>query len=207
MAVHVVAPWLNLPSVKTFRSFAGRPDSPTLSDGGNENHMAKGIRGIAPQLAIEVANQVPWVTFGGKAKAESRPAALILLSSALPSALQYGFGGVHAVTVEHLDDKSWAIANPLAAPHSAADVIDQRDLRTAVEAYDPKGVHAVLMPSAAVALRTHPLYVPPPVSPAGFTQAQLDAAATAARDDGFGAGYDEAKAKAEAAAVAGIRAV
>jgi hypothetical protein len=155
MALHAVAPWLALPGVGRFRELAGKPDLPGPS-GAVVDDAAKAIRALYPRLAIETSSTFSWPSFTNAVKS-GRPASLTLRSGALPAALRYGFDGIHQVTVEWADDE-WVLANPLDQPHSRGDAIAQKDLRAAVEGYRGDKVSAILMPTAAEAFTTHPLY-------------------------------------------------
>lgn len=153
-AAHAVAPWLPLVGVRAFRKAAGKPDDPNQPDPGDERDMARGLRKLYPTLAIEVVSNGEWRTFR-KAVEGGRPAALILRAGSLPPDHQFGFAGIHAVTVA-FEDGTWLHADPLANPHSKPLAIERSAVRTAVKAFAP-GVHAVLMPTEAEALRAHPL--------------------------------------------------
>jgi hypothetical protein len=153
-AAHAVAPWLPLVGVRAFRAAAGKPDDPAAPDPGDERDMARGLRRLYPALPIEVVAGGDWRSFR-RAVEGGRPAALILRAGALPPDHRFGFAGIHAVAVA-VEEGTWLHADPLAAPHSKPLPIERPALRAAVKAFDPR-VHAVLMPTEAEALRSHPL--------------------------------------------------
>jgi len=153
-AAHAVAPWLPLVGVRAFRRAAGKPDDPDEPDPGNERDMARGLRALYPTLRVDLVSGGTWQAFRREVEG-GRPAALILRAGALPPDHRFGFTGIHAVTVA-VEDGTWLHADPLAAPHSKPLPIERTALRRAVRAYGPS-VHAVLMPTAAEALRDHPL--------------------------------------------------
>jgi hypothetical protein len=155
-AAHAVAPWLPLVGVKAFRRAAGKPDDPLEPDPGDERDMARGLQTLYPNLAVEALSGVGWRSFR-RAVESGRPAAVILRASALPADHQFGFTGIHAITVA-FEGGAWLHADPLAAPHSKPLPIERSAVRIAIRAFEPK-VHAVLMPTEADALRTHPLLV------------------------------------------------
>jgi hypothetical protein len=155
MAIHAVAPWLDLPGVKRFRELAGKPDLPGPSPG-TVADAHKAIRALYPSLGAKVTTSMTWPAFVDQVKS-GHPASLTLKSGALPAGLRYGFAGVHQVAVEFEGD-GWLVANPLALPHHRGDPIGQAALRAAVQAHSGDKVHAILMPTEAGAFPTHPLY-------------------------------------------------
>lgn len=177
-AVHAVAPWLDLPGVKVFRNAAGVPDQdgPT---GATEVEMARGIRALWPNLPIVEMNGIAWADFGLLAKPHG-VAALIFRAGALPARLRYGFTGIHAAAVLHVDAKDWLIADPLADPHAKPQTIGQPELRDAVEGYKAN-VHGVLMPEVGEAFKTHPLY--PKAVASGYTAGREEGLVKGARDE------------------------
>ena len=137
--------------------------------------------GLWPEVAAISTKMTGWTwrQFLDEAKVKGRPAALIVLSDLLPK--NYGFTGPqswHAIGGLHTEAASWWAANPLAGPHSWPDKIEQPELRSAVEAYRG-GVYGVLLPTAAEALKLHPLYQPP-----GYSQEQIDLALATGRIKG-----------------------
>ena len=156
-AVHAVAPWLRLPGVKKFREEANRPDSPTHPDPGDEHDMARALRRLYPDLPIEVVAGGDFPEFAAKVES-GRPAALIVRSSDLPDDLQHGFKEIHAITVAFDDELGWVVANPLAKAHSKPEQIKKNALAKAIDGFDKKRVHAVLMPAMEEALETNELH-------------------------------------------------
>ena len=162
-ALAQVLPWLTPPGIDVFRAAAGVPDTDTGSEGLDENAMFRGLKGLWPDVAAISTKMTGWSwrQFLDEAKGKGRPAALIVLSDLLPK--NYGFVSTatreawHAIGGLHSEAASWWAANPLDGPHNWPDKIDQPVLRSAVEAYRG-GVHGVLLPTAAEALKLHPAY-------------------------------------------------
>jgi hypothetical protein len=177
-ALAQVLPWLTPPGIDVFRAAAGVPDTDTGSEGLDENAMFRGLKGIWPEVAAISTKMTGWSwrQFLDEAKGKGRPAALIVISAKLPR--NYGFDGIHAIGGLHNVAASWWAANPLEDAHNWPDEIEQPVLRSAVEAYRG-GVYGVLLPTAAEALRLHPLYQPP-----GYSQEQIDLALATGRIKG-----------------------
>lgn len=158
MAVHGVAPWLNLPTIIKYRAAAGNPDAPGVSDGGTIDQSAKAILTLYPKIAahMHVAKGDSWDDFKARMTYNNNTASLSLLSGALPSGQAYGFKGTHRVAVALLDS-GWKIANPLGPPHGPWRDISEAELKKAVDAYPRDGVWALVMPSVETAFKDHPL--------------------------------------------------
>jgi hypothetical protein len=156
-AVHTVAPWLKLPGVKVFRDKAGVPDTPGQLDVGDEVDMKRGLDALYPTLGVRLVDGMPFQDFVELVRS-GRPAAVVIKAGDFPASLQFGYEGIHAVTVAFDDETgNLLIADPLAKPHSKPVPISQPALRTAIEGFKPN-VHAVLMPTIERALRTHELH-------------------------------------------------
>ena len=156
-AVHTVAPWLKLPGVKVFREKAEVPDTPGQLDVGDEHDMKRGLDALYPNLGVELVDGMSFQEFVERVRS-GRPAAVVVKAGDLPAALQFGYEGIHAITVAFDDETgNLLIADPLAKPHSKPVPIPQPALRRAIEGFKPK-VHGVLMPSIERALKTHELH-------------------------------------------------
>lgn len=156
MAVHAAAPWLSLPTAKTFRSAAGNPDEPGVIDGGTIPQIVRAIRALYPNLDIKsVRGDLTFTPFINQVKS-GRPAVVFVLSSGLQDRYEFGWGGQHAVAVAW-DGTNLRIANPLANAHSRWRVISADELQKAISGYPGSGVQAVLMPTVEEAFQAHPL--------------------------------------------------
>jgi hypothetical protein len=168
-----VAPWLTLLTVRQFRAHAGDPDD-DVADGGNVADLVQGIGSAWPRLAplcTPVRGDRLWVDVLAAIKA-GRPMSLCVSSAKLTH--QYGFSGLHQVTV-FWDGISLRVANPLAADRSIPTRILGATLQAAAQAYGNGKVYGVLFPTQRQAFTTHPFYVAP-----GLSQAEVDAAVAAA---------------------------
>lgn len=156
--VHAVAPWVRIPSVTKFRAAAGNPDDPG-PDGGSISQIAKAVNTLWPKLgAIDIVSKgrLSWKEFRAKVK-DGHPAVLFCVSRNLPLYLQYGFLGLHAVSVAW-DGEDLRLANPLAPAQSRWQVITELALERAAKSWPGTGIYAVLMPTVEDAFKTHPLY-------------------------------------------------
>jgi hypothetical protein len=99
---------------------------------------------------------MPFEAFAAEVR-RGRPAALIVDSNDLPSDQQFGFTGIHAITVAVVDGE-WQVLNPLAQPHAKPVTFDEKDVRKASKGYNSRRVHAVLMPTIEDALATHGIH-------------------------------------------------
>ena len=114
-----------------FRSAAGNPDRPGPT-GGRLDDVMRGATAIWPQLHVERYSGTEWEPFAARLRA-GWSASLAVLSSALPTRLQFGFRGPHQVGAV-LDAGQYRLMNPLAHSGAALAWIAESDLRTAARA-------------------------------------------------------------------------
>jgi hypothetical protein len=156
MAVHSVAPWLQLPAMSRYREAAENPRAPGPTPG-NIDHSTRAIQALYPRFGelIEVVREVAFSEFLPKLKA-GHPASLSVLSASLPQRLQFGFTGNHRVAV-FWNGTEIRLANPLARAHSRTKPISEDELHKAVRDHPFVRVHAVMMPTVEQAFQVHPL--------------------------------------------------
>lgn len=178
-----VAPWLALPTATEFRKAANDPDDGN-HDGGNVTDIMTGCKALWPRLPVRALNGVTWDAFIAAVKAaNSSPISVAVVSGKLPAALQYGFAGLHQVSIFWQPGVGFYVANPLAKDRSAPTRIHDVDLRRATEAFGGGKLFGVMFPNQPTAFKRHPLYVDPaPPPPAGFTQEQMNTAVNKAVD-------------------------
>ena len=151
-AVNVVAPWLPLYAVPTFRKAAGNPDQPGPT-GGSLLDTVQGVDGCYPAMRgmLRRMRGQSWTEFLTEARAH-RPISVSILSSKLPTRLRFGFLGYHRVTIAVKGNGTWLFANPLAPRYSRWQVIKPDDIKDAVLDYGvahagQHGVWAVVFPT------------------------------------------------------------
>lgn len=140
----VLAHWPSLrkPTIPEFRAAAGDPDD-GVSDGGNITEIINGITGLWAEPELLVLRGVSWDTFAAEMQVH-KIATVAVVSGSLPPADQYGFTGLHQVTIELVGD-DWYISNPLAADGSAPRLIGAASLRQALYDYGGGKVFAVII--------------------------------------------------------------
>lgn len=176
---------VSLPTIPTFRAKSGKPDVQGVSNGGTSADIIKGATGCFPDLQIAKASTT-WSGFLHQTKDLGWVAAVAVLSSALPVSLQYGFKGLHEVSVAYKAG-GFDIVNPLAPQGLMPQRISEANLRKAMEGF-AKGVIAAVLFKGASAPAPAPVPVPAPKpvpapapqpEPADttpFSQADMDAA-------------------------------
>jgi hypothetical protein len=133
---NAVAPWLRLPSVPVFRKAAGDPDD-GIRDGGTLDEIVRGAETLWPahfRGHLTRRRGVPWEAFQRDVILE-RPVSVAVVSSKLPTRLQFGFGGYHQISVARNARGQWLVANPLAPVYSRWVRVNPAELKPAVMAY------------------------------------------------------------------------
>jgi hypothetical protein len=165
------------PTVPEFRTAAGNPDRPGPT-GGNLGDVMLGASRTWPHLRIVRHDTAIWDTFEAKLQA-GWPASLAVLSSALPSRLQFGFRGAHQVGVVWRDG-TFRLANPLARTGSAPAWIAEHELHTAARTVADGAILAALFEPVPVRPATHRLRL---AAGAVVRVYRLDAGVIASWDD------------------------
>lgn len=175
--VLAVQPQRHLVGVPLFREKAGNPDDPNEPDGGNLAQIVRGVVGCYPVFdgLLRRLRGASWPELVAVLN-EGRPVSLSIVSGKLPVRYQYGFAGLHQVTLA-LDHGTRKFANPLAKAQSRWDDLGSWDTVKAaaleygrVRAGSP-GVWAVVFPTEAA-------FGTPDTTP--YSKADLDAAEKAA---------------------------
>lgn len=133
-------PKISLPTVTTFRRYAGDPDD-GKSDGGSLEEVIAGARGCWPDLPVTAYNG-PWSGFIA-AVGSGRIASLAVLSGRLPASYRYGFAGWHQVGIAACDS-GLVMMNPLQANGSRPRAIAPSAIEYAATALG--NVRAALFP-------------------------------------------------------------
>ncbi len=143
------------PTVPEFRVAAHVPDRPGPT-GGTLDDIIRGASAIWPGLRISRHDSTEWEPFMRFLRA-GWSASLAVLSSSLPTTLQFGFRGAHQVgVVWHAGQLR--LANPLARNGSAPAWIDETALRTAARALGRGWIRAALF-APATGDHGMPIYV------------------------------------------------
>ena len=143
------------PTVPEFRAAAHRPDKPGPT-GGFLDDVMRGSEGIWPDSHVERYESIAWGPFVARLRA-GWSASLAVLSSALPTRLQFGFRGSHQVGI--VWDRQFRLMNPLARNGAAPAWISEDELRTAVRAVARGYILAALFEPVTVAPPTHRLHL------------------------------------------------
>ncbi len=180
-ANNVVNPARGLVTVPRFRKGAGDPDD-GKNDGGNVAEIIKGSIDCWPELKGKLIPMRGDSFAKLQAAAQAgRPVSIAVVSGSLPTRLQFGFKGLHQVTI--VQDGDLLLANPLAPAQSRWEPVAWSGLQPAVLDYGKAkaghpGVWAVVWPTLAE------LAPPPPPAPdcsaehaAGFADAKAKALA------------------------------
>lgn len=175
--VHAVTPWASLPSSPAYRTAAGNPDDPVNADGMSLAQSMKALGSLFPGLAVEKIEGGAWAPFIAKVKG-GRCASVGVYDATM--ATKNGAPVRHRVSV-YWNGTILRVVNPIRGPHTIGTEISETELKRVMVAYpDPGDVYGIVFPTVDDAFKTHPLYVAPTVCPpAGFTQAQMDAAVAA----------------------------
>jgi hypothetical protein len=122
------------PTITTFRMKAGVPDLPGPT-GGNIYDCNKGADGCWPTLTnyLNVSSSFEAVKDHLRA---GRPGSISVLSSALPSRLQYNFLGTHQVGIQLIGSALYCM-NPLAPANSTPGRITYAELQPAMRKLIP----------------------------------------------------------------------
>lgn len=197
--VNACAPWLRLPTVTEFRAAAGDPDD-GVSDGGNPEEIAAGVRKLWPELGqlLEVVKGGARATVAARLEAR-RPISLCVDSSKLPVRLRFAFTGSHQVTLIKANVSGAPLfANPLVtSAYTRPQTLTAAELSAVIDAAmaygvlrgGRQGIWAVVFPTDEDALRTWRVYR----AAAAEDAAELDAdAVAAARLEGFTAARTKA---------------
>jgi hypothetical protein len=157
MATHAVAPSYQLPTIEAYRKAANiegwqpvYPDT-SASEGGALEHSHKALKALFPKLGgLVVLRRGDWAGFLAAVKA-GHCASASVLSSALPTRLQFGFLGRHRITVYWSTALgSLRVLNPLAPAHSRPRSITVAELSKAMAAYpDAEPASALIFPTSA----------------------------------------------------------
>jgi hypothetical protein len=154
-----------LPSIDKFRAAAGRPDLPGPS-GGNNSDIIKALAKLAPDADVRGYNGL----FAGfkKALQNGYVASLSVDSNMLPKYLQFGFKGLHQVSIYYSAGKYY-VMNPLAKEGSGLLQISEFDLRMAATSYLGDGdFHAVLIKAGPEKPHKNPVTSMPRSQPRDF---------------------------------------
>lgn len=132
-----------LPSVRAFREAAGVPDRAGRADGGRNTQILRALKKLAPKSGAYL--------YGGGMSGfiaslkKGYVASLALNSGLLPKNMQFGFKGLHQVSIVAKDGRLYMM-NPLAQSGSALMEISEADLRRAAGGFLGDGkVHAVMI--------------------------------------------------------------
>lgn len=183
MMVFAVFPWLHLPGTKAFRAAAGDPDD-TLSDGGSQEEIIRGIRKTWPNVAslFRQHDHASWNELVGDL-GQGRHLSIAFDSSLLPPDLQFGFKGYHRANVAMQPGGRIFFGNPLADAYDRWIEIDNVNvIRDAVMAYGKaktgkdRGAWYIASPTVEQAFGTHPLL-------AGEVKAGIDTATIALKEE------------------------
>jgi hypothetical protein len=140
-------PTIAYPTVTTFRQKAGKPDLPGPT-GGNIDDCNRGADGCWPGLPNYLVKTSEYDSIKQHLKAH-RPGSVAVLSSALPSRLQYNFLGTHQIGVHLIGSHLYGM-NPLAPNGAEPDRMSYDELEKAMRA----------LPVSVAPLRA--LFFPPP---------------------------------------------
>ena len=155
-----------LPSVTTFRAKAGNPDDPNRADGLTNAQSLAAIKALWPK-----AGAYSYVGGSDGFYAALRSGSVISLSvksSLLPSAMRYGFAGLHQIAVANVGG-SWLVMNPLQPSGTKAVAISASALSAAARGFLGDGkFHAVVVPMK-------PTPPPPVVDPTVALKAEITA--------------------------------
>jgi hypothetical protein len=101
---------------------------------------------------LKVLHGATWDTFAAAVNRDV-PVSVSTISSKLPTRLQYGFGGLHRVSIAKGTDGKWLVFNPLAPAYSRPMPVDPLEMKPAIMAYGRQksgtaGAWAVVFPTA-----------------------------------------------------------
>lgn len=170
-------------TIPVFRKAAGVPDRPNNPDGMNKAEVLQGARAVYGTQCRVLSGPIDWDPFIARVRAGA-VFSVAVLSSALPSRLQYGFKGIHQVS-GRISAGQLYIHNPLNHEGADAEPITEAGLKRAVMALGK--VSAVLFYPLAEVTAPPNIPVPPPPPPAVdcHSQAELNAAYAGGRADGL----------------------
>lgn len=134
--VNMVAPWLRLVSIPIFRKAAGDPVD-GIRDGGTLDEIIKGVETLWPRYFrghLTRHRGASWARFTEDVDLE-RPVSVAVISSKLPTRLQFGFMSYHQISVAKNAAGDWLAFNPLAEPYSRPIKVNPAELKPAVMAY------------------------------------------------------------------------
>ena len=152
---NMVAPWLRLPSVTSFRKAAGNPDRPGPT-GGSSSDTVQGCETLWPRYfkgQLKVLRNANWSAFEIQV-ARNVPMSVSIVCADLPSYLKRGFNGLHRVSIVKGSRAGTVLwFDPLAPVYSRPAEVPLDDIRRAVMAYGRQktgsnGAWAVVFPTA-----------------------------------------------------------
>lgn len=182
---NMVAPWLRLVSVPTFRKAAGNPDQPGPT-GGSSSDTVQGVETLWPRYfkgQLKVLRNAPWDVFTTSV-ARNVPMSVSILCAKLPGYLQRGFTGLHRVSIVKGSTPGTVLwFDPLAPVYSRPVEVPVEEIRAAVMAYGRQktglnGAWAVVFPTAEYCAA---LYFGQ-TDPTPFDQDDIDAATAELRE-------------------------
>ena len=144
IAARYSLPGCHLPTVTEARTAAHNPDMPGPT-GGTLSDIMEVVTKYFPNFGVRKFVSTDWAMFVRFLDA-GWVAAVGTLSSKLPSALQFGFGGEHEVTVQKVGSYFY-LANPLAVTGAAPLRVTEAALKSAIFAFVGAGnIQAALFP-------------------------------------------------------------
>jgi len=146
-AARFADPALEIPDVPTFRVAADSLNVQGEDNGGNNDRITRGVRGLWSHLDVIDFRLDDWDELMGHLKA-ARPVSLGLISGKLSAAHQFGFRGPHQVGVVW-DGERLRVMNPLGVQGSQPHSISERELSRAALALDGTHFRAVVFPPAS----------------------------------------------------------
>jgi hypothetical protein len=139
----------NLPSVRAFRDAAGVPDVQGRKDGGSNAQILKALQKLEPGIDAKLYSSNNVVMFRAWLS-KGYIADLAVNSGALPKYLQFGFTGLHQISVVMQGGKYY-VMNPLAQEGSALLEITEQNLMKAAFAFLKDGrLHGVLIKAGSI---------------------------------------------------------
>jgi hypothetical protein len=166
------------------RKAAGNPDKPGPT-GGSLSDTVRMCETLWPRYfkgRLKVLHGAPWDTFAAQVN-RGVPVSVSTVSAKLPTRLQFGFGGLHRVSLAKGRDGKWLCFNPLAPVYSRPVQVDPLEMKAAVLAYGRQkagtsGAWAVVFPTSEA---MSALYFGQ-VDPTPFDQDDIDAATAALQE-------------------------
>lgn len=152
--VNMVAPWLRLVGTAVGRKAAGNPDKPGPT-GGSLSDTVQMCEALYPRYfkdKLKVLRGATWDAFTVQVD-RGVPVSVATVSAKLPTRLQFGFGGLHRISVAKGSGGKWLVFNPLAPVYSRPIEVTPVELKAAVMAYGRaktgnSGAWAVVFPTA-----------------------------------------------------------